>query len=83
MSEPPEVEVPEEEKKLDRESAAAEKSLDKLTDRVVHLHLFSHPPPFVTCKAVSCSCVNYLFRSGLSAAAYEKPSLRRRAKSGS
>ena len=34
MSEPMDVEVPEDEKKLDRESAAAEKSLDKLTDKV-------------------------------------------------
>ena len=40
MSEPAEVEVPEDEKKLDRESAAAEKSLDKLTDKVLAL-----PPP--------------------------------------
>jgi len=37
MSEPHEVEVPEDEKKLDRESAAAEKSLDKLTDKVLAL----------------------------------------------
>ena len=37
--------MPEDEKKLDRESAAAEKSLDKLTDKVLTLSLSQHGTP--------------------------------------